>query len=64
MLLGMTLGAALFSQSISLFFGSRLERMLGGMLSGMVWGMVVSVSLYRLYFIAKDRKAQVALTKS
>jgi hypothetical protein len=29
--------------------------MLGGMFTGMVWGMVISVGIYRLFFITKDR---------
>jgi len=55
MLVGMTLGSTIFVQSIRSMNGISVDKMLGGMFTGMVWGMVVSVSLYRLFFIAKDR---------
>lgn len=55
MLVGMTAGATLFAQSVTSLAGLALDRMLGGMFTGMVWGMVVSVSAYRLFFIARDR---------
>lgn len=55
MLIGMTLGSTLFVQSINSVNGMSVDKMLGGMFAGMVWGMVVSVGLYRAFFIAKDR---------
>ena len=55
MLVGMTAGATLFSQSATRLAGATLDRMLGGMFAGMVWGMVMSVSAYRLFFIMRDR---------
>jgi hypothetical protein len=35
--------------------------MLGGMFTGMVWGMVVSVSLYRAFFMLKDKMQEQKL---
>lgn len=61
MLVGMTAGATVFSQSATMAAGASLDRMLGGMFAGMVWGMVVSVSAYRLFFIARDRARTPAL---
>lgn len=65
MLLGMTLGATFFVQSIRSVNGLALDRMLGGMFTGMVWGMAISVAAYRLFFIARDwlelRKQRLAL---
>ena len=55
MLMGMTLGAPLFVQSVRSLNGMALDRMLGGMFTGMAWGMVFSVGLYRLFFILRDR---------
>ena len=55
MLVGMTLGSTLFVQSIRSMNGMSVDKMLGGMFTGMVWGMVVSVGLYRLFFITWDR---------
>ena len=55
MLMGMTLGAPLFVQSVRSLNGLALDRMLGGMFTGMAWGMVFSVGLYRLFFILRDR---------
>ena len=55
MLVGMTLGSTLFVQSIRSLNGMSVDKMLGGMFTGMVWGMVVSVGLYRLFFITLDR---------
>jgi hypothetical protein len=56
MLLGMTVGAIVFTQLLqqndSGYFS--LSLMLAGMFSGMVWGMVISVFLYRQYFILRD----------
>lgn len=55
MLVGMTLGSTMFVQSIRSMNGISVDKMLGGMFTGMVWGMVVSVGLYRFYFITRDR---------
>jgi hypothetical protein len=60
MLIGMTFGSTLFVQSINSVNGMSVDKMLGGMFTGMVWGMVVSVGLYRSFFIAKDRLARNA----
>jgi hypothetical protein len=54
MLLGMTIGGTLFVQALSVSNGMSLARMVGGMMTGMVWGMVISVAIYRLYFILHD----------
>lgn len=54
MLIGMTLGATVFVQSIRSVNGLALDRMLGGMFTGMVWGMALSVGAYRLFFITRD----------
>ncbi len=59
MLVGMTAGATLFAQSLTAVNGISLSRMLAGMFAGMVWGMVISVSAYRLFFIARDRFGSV-----
>ena len=56
MLIGMTLGATVFTQLLqqsSISFLS-LSLMLAGMFTGMVWGMVLSVFLYRQYFHWRD----------
>lgn len=55
MLVGMTLGSTMFVQSIRTINGISVDKMLGGMFTGMVWGMVVSVGLYRMFFITLDR---------
>jgi hypothetical protein len=55
MLVGMTLGSTIFVQSIRSMNGISIDKMLGGMFTGMVWGMVVSVGLYRLFYITRDR---------
>jgi len=55
MLVGMTLGSTIFVQSMRSMNGISIDKMLGGMFTGMVWGMFVSVGLYRLFFITKDR---------
>jgi hypothetical protein len=55
MLIGMTFGATIFVQTIKSMNGMSVDKMLGGMFTGMVWGMVVSVGLYRLLFLIKDR---------
>lgn len=57
MLIGMTVGATLFAQSVTAINGLRLDRMLSGMFAGMVWGMVISVSVYRLFYAGRDRLA-------
>jgi hypothetical protein len=54
MLIGMTVGGTFFVQAIRSVDGLNLGRMVGGMMTGMVWGMVISVALYRLYFIVRD----------
>lgn len=55
MLIGMTLGAVIFTQLIqSQSAGMSLTAMLGGMFTGMAWGMVLSVFLYRQYFNVRD----------
>lgn len=64
MLVGMTAGATVFSQSATAVAGASLDRMLGGMFAGMVWGMVISVSAYRLFFIARDRLQAARVTAS
>lgn len=61
MLVGMTLGSTLFVQSIRSMNGIAVDKMLGGMFAGMVWGMVVSVALYRLFFVVRDRAELKAL---
>ena len=65
MLVGMTLGATVFVQSIRSVNGLALDRMLGGMFTGMVWGMAISVGAYRLFFITRDwlelRKQKLAV---
>jgi hypothetical protein len=56
MLLGMTLGAVIFTQVLQqreIQYVS-LSMMLAGMFTGMVWGMVISVLLYRQYFNCVD----------
>jgi hypothetical protein len=51
----MTFGATTFVQSIRSIDGMSIDKMLGGMFTGMVWGMVISVGIYRLFFICKDQ---------
>jgi hypothetical protein len=55
MLLGMTLGAIFFVERLTSIGDMALNKMLGGMFTGMVWGMVISVSLYRAFFMVKDK---------
>jgi len=64
MLLGMTLGAVVFTQLLEQSHVGflSLSTMLGGMFTGMVWGMVVSVFLYRQYFNLRDH-IQILLLK-
>lgn len=56
MLVGMTLGSTMFVQSIRSMNGISVDKMLGGMFTGMVWGMVISVGLYRMFFVIQDRR--------
>jgi hypothetical protein len=56
MVTGMAAGTLVFVHLAGLAGGRSPAAMLGGMFAGMVWGMVVSVSLYRLWFrIVGDR---------
>ncbi|MGB8600275.1 MAG: hypothetical protein WCE88_12415, partial [Burkholderiales bacterium] len=55
MLFGMTLGAIVFVERLNSAGDMSLNKMLGGMFTGMVWGMVISVSLYRAFFVIKDK---------
>ena len=56
MLLGMSAGA-LWMVRLELYAGiPSLTAMLGGMFVGMTWGMVVSVALYRQYFLLRQRR--------
>lgn len=67
MLIGMTGGAVIFLNILQELGQLRFNTMLGGMFAGMTWGMVVSVSLYRAYFITRDvlyKKNLPTLTKS
>jgi len=65
MLIGMTLGAVLFTQILqqSNVIFLNLSMMLGGMFTGMVWGMVVSVFLYRQYFRWRDYNQSLKLSR-
>ena len=56
MLAGMTAGALLLSR-FSAGDGYGLTEMLGGMFAGMTCGMVISVGLYRGYFLLRDARA-------
>lgn len=56
MLLGMTLGAVWLVR-LQLAVGSAsMTAMLGGMFVGMTWGMVLSVALYRGYFLLRGKR--------
>ena len=55
MVVGMTLGALWLSRWQAESGGSSLLGMLGSMFAGMTWGMVVSVALYRGFFILRNR---------
>jgi ABC-type glycerol-3-phosphate transport system permease component len=55
MVAGMTAGTIVFVNLAAYAGGRSPAAMLGGMFSGMVWGMVVSVSVYRLWFWAIGR---------
>jgi hypothetical protein len=65
MLIGMTLGAVVFTQVLqqSNVVFLNLSMMLGGMFTGMVWGMVVSVFLYRQYFRWRDYNQSLKLSR-
>jgi hypothetical protein len=65
MLIGMTLGAVIFTQALqqSNVVALNLSMMLGGMFTGMVWGMVISVFLYRQYFTLRDHIDSIKLAK-
>jgi len=61
MLLGMTAGALWLSRwTTTGTYG--LSEMIGGMFAGMTWGMVVSVAIYRGFFLLKDSRANTAKT--
>jgi hypothetical protein len=51
MLLGMTLGAVWLVRLQLALGAASVTAMLGGMFVGMTWGMVLSVALYRSYFL-------------
>lgn len=55
MLIGMTAGALWFSRWMLTSGESALSGMLGGMFIGMTWGMVISVALYRGFFVLRKR---------
>jgi hypothetical protein len=55
MMVGMTLGAVWLSRWQVVGSTSTLSGMLGGMFVGMTWGMVVSVALYRGFFLVRHR---------
>jgi predicted lipid-binding transport protein (Tim44 family) len=55
MMVGMTLGAVWLSRWQVVGNASTLSGMLGGMFVGMTWGMVVSVALYRGFFLLRHR---------
>jgi hypothetical protein len=57
MLLGMTSGAVWLLR-LQLALGSpSITAMLGGMFVGMTWGMVLSVALYRSYFLWRGKRS-------
>lgn len=61
MLVGMTGGALWLARwQASSAGGSTLPGMLGGMFAGMTWGMVLSVALYRGFFVWRNRSDQTA----
>lgn len=55
MLIGMTAGALWLSRWQLTAGTSTLPGMLGGMFVGMTWGMVISVALYRGFFILRKQ---------
>ena len=56
MLLGMTLGAVWLVRLQLALGAPTLAAMLGGMFVGMTWGMVLSVALYRSYFLLRNHR--------
>lgn len=58
MILGMALGGTVVYEFANQSAAGRAVLMLGSMTAGMVWGMVVSISLYRLYFFWRDADAR------
>jgi hypothetical protein len=58
MVVGMTAGTLVF-MNLAAWAGTRSPvAMLGGMFAGMVWAMVVSVSLYRHWFLIIDQRSR------
>jgi len=55
MLIGMTAGALWLARWQATDAPSTLPGMLGGMFAGMTWGMVLSVALYRGFFVWRNR---------
>lgn len=55
MLIGMTTGALWLARWQLAAGTSTLNGMLGGMFVGMTWGMVLSVALYRGFFVWRNR---------
>jgi hypothetical protein len=56
MLVGMTAGALVLTPWSLSGANASLPAMLGGMFAGMTWGMVVSVALYRAFFVWRSRR--------
>ena len=56
MLLGMTLGAVWLVRLQLALSSPSITAMLGGMFVGMTWGMVLSVALYRGYFLLRGKR--------
>jgi hypothetical protein len=56
MLLGMTLGAVWLVRLQLAVSSPSITAMLGGMFVGMTWGMVLSVALYRGYFLLRGKR--------
>jgi hypothetical protein len=54
MTVGMSAGVLVAGAIASQALPRATTPMLAGMFAGMVWGMVVSVGLYRLFFLVKD----------
>ena len=57
MLIGMTAGALWLSRWQVAGGESSLAGMLGGMFTGMTWGMVLSVALYRAFFLTRKSRS-------
>lgn len=55
MMVGMTLGALWLPRWQFIGSTGSLSGMLGGMFVGMTWGMVISVALYRGFFVLRNR---------